>query len=80
MLTECKLFTVPDCPLCELARCELMPMIEHGLWVERVDISLDAELDERYRDCAPVLRRQDTGAELAWPFEAYQIAAFLGPP
>lgn len=77
MPPECQLFVRPDCPPCELAEHELMPMIDHGLLVELIDISLQSSLLLRYRERAPVLRRLDTGAELEWPFEADQIAAFL---
>ena len=77
MLPECQLLEAPGRHPCELAEYELMPMIERGLWVELVDITSDAELNERYDGRIPVLRRLDTGAELDWPFESAQLAAFL---
>lgn len=78
MFPECQLLITPGCRLCELAEYELMPMVEQGLLVELVDISLDESLRERYEGVTPVLRRVDHGAELAWPFEAQAIVGFLG--
>jgi hypothetical protein len=77
MPQECQLFATPGCQLCVMAGHELMPMVEHGLMVELIDISSQPALVERYGWRVPVLRRVDTGAELDWPFEADQIAAFL---
>ncbi|WPO98512.1 glutaredoxin family protein [Pseudomonas sp. HR96] len=77
MFPECQLLITPGCHLCELAEYELMPMVERGLLVELVDISAEP-LRERYEGATPVLRRVDTGAELAWPFEAEHIVSFLG--
>lgn len=54
-----------------------MPMVEQGLLVEWIDISSEQSLLELYDWRIPVLRRLDNGDELAWPFEAAQIVAFL---
>jgi hypothetical protein len=54
-----------------------MPLVEHGLMVELVDIAEDESLYERYSLQIPVLRRVDTGAELLWPFDDAQVVAFL---
>ena len=35
-------------------------------------------LQARYGERIPVLRREDTGAELDWPFTAGSVASFLG--
>lgn len=56
-----------------------MPLVEHGLLVELVDIAEDGPgLVEAYGLRIPVLRRMDTGVELDWPFDAEQVVAFLG--
>jgi hypothetical protein len=68
MLPECQLFGTLGCHLCEQAEEVLMPLVEHGLLVELMDI---AGLR------IPVLRRVDNGAELDWPFEAEQVVSFL---
>ena len=78
MPPECQLLGTLGCHLCELAEAELMPLVEHGLLVELVDIADDGPaLVEEYGLRIPVLRRMDTGEELNWPFDAQQIVAFL---
>lgn len=63
------------CPLCDLAWERLA---EAGvadfdpLWIDD-DIGLQA----RYGERIPVLRREDSGAELDWPFEAAVLRRFL---
>lgn len=77
MLPECQLFGTLGCHLCEIAEAEIMPLVEHGLLVELVDITDPEDLTEAYGLRIPVLRRVDTGAELAWPFDTEQVVAFL---
>ena len=55
-----------------------MPLVEHGLMVELVDIADSDGLFERYGLLIPVLRRVDTGQELGWPFDTAQVVNFLG--
>ena len=54
-----------------------MPLVEHGLLVELVDIADSQALFEAYGLRIPVLRRVDTGAELGWPFDTEQVVSFL---
>ena len=77
MLAECQLFGTLGCHLCEIAEAEIMPLVEHGLLVELVDITDPDDLTEVYGLRIPVLRRVDTGAELDWPFDTDQVVAFL---
>ncbi|AUZ45599.1 glutaredoxin family protein [Pseudomonas orientalis] len=77
MLAECQLFGTLGCHLCEIAEAEIMPLVEHGLLVELVDITDPDDLTEVYGLRIPVLRRVDTGAELDWPFDTGQVVAFL---
>lgn len=77
MLPECQLFGTLGCHLCEIAEAEIMPLVEHGLLVELVDITDPEDLTEAYGLRIPVLRRVDTGAELDWPFDTEQVVAFL---
>ncbi|CRM16253.1 MULTISPECIES: glutaredoxin family protein [Pseudomonas] len=77
MLPECQLFGTLGCHLCEIAEAEIMPLVEHGLLVELVDITDPEDLTEAYGLRIPVLRRVDTGAELDWPFDTQQVVAFL---
>lgn len=77
MPPECQLFSTLGCHLCEIAEAELLPLVEHGLLVELVDIGESERLSSIYALRIPVLRRVDTGAELDWPFSAEQIVTFL---
>jgi len=77
MLPECQLFGTLGCHLCEIAEAEIMPLVEHGLLVELVDITDPEDLTETYGLRIPVLRRVDTGSELDWPFDTQQVVAFL---
>lgn len=77
MLPECQLFGTLGCHLCKIAEAEIMPLVEHGLQVELVDITDPEDLTEVYGLRIPVLRRADTGAELDWPFDTDQVVAFL---
>jgi len=80
MLPECQLFGTLGCHLCEQAEALLMPFAEGGLLVEPIDIAEDEGWLARYGARIPVLRRQDNGEELDWPFAAAQVAAFLRRP
>lgn len=77
MLPEIQLLGTLGCHLCEVAEAILMPLVEHGLLVELVDIVDDPADVERYGLLIPVLRRCDSGAELLWPFDTEQVVAFL---
>ena len=77
MPPECQLFTTSGCHLCELAEAGIMPLVEHGLMVELIDIADSEALVDAYGLRIPVLRRLDTGAELGWPFDTEQVVAFL---
>ena len=77
MPPECQLFGTLGCHWCELAEAELMPLVEHGLLVELVDIAESEAMFEAYGLRIPVLRRVDTGEELDWPFDAAQVVNFL---
>lgn len=77
MPAECQLLGTLGCHLCELAEAELMPLVEHGLQVELIDIAEHPSLFDSYSLYIPVLRRTDTGAELRWPFNIDQVVAFV---
>ena len=77
MTPECQLLGTPGCHLCEVAEAVLMSFVENGLLVELIDIAEQEAMVERYGLRIPVLRRCDSGAELGWPFDGTQVAAFL---
>ncbi|AQZ96028.1 glutaredoxin family protein [Halopseudomonas phragmitis] len=66
------------CHLCEAAMQILQPLIADGLRVSEVDISDSDELMQRYQLRIPVLQRQDSGAELDFPFDLAQVMDWLG--
>ncbi len=77
MLPECQLFGTLGCHLCEQAEAVVMPLVEHGLLVELMDIADYPALVDAYGLRIPVLRRVDEGSELDWPFELEQVVWFL---
>jgi glutaredoxin len=69
------LYQRDDCHLCDLA---LEVLAEARVpEFESVFIDEDDALEERYGTRVPVLRREDTGAELDWPFDQERLRAFL---
>ncbi len=71
-------YTTSQCHLCELAEALLVntPM-PAPIPVDAVDIAQSRQLVERYGTRIPVLRRNDTGQELDWPFTSEQLLNFL---
>ena len=69
------LFQRDDCHLCDLALQELAQARVPEF--ESVFIDEDVALEARYGVRIPVLRREDSGAELDWPFDAQRVRAFL---
>ena len=62
------------CHLCEQAAALLEAA---GIAAEYVDIASNDALLEKYRIRIPVLRRDDSGAELGWPFDATALQQFI---
>lgn len=71
-------FTTSHCHLCEVAEALLTrtPLAE-PIAVDAIDIAQSESLVARYGTRIPVLRRDDTGEELDWPFTQQQLLAFL---
>jgi hypothetical protein len=68
------LYGTPGCHLCEQAAA----VIElAGATVSHIDITDDDILLERYGVRIPLLRREDLGIELGWPFDSDQVSKFL---
>ena len=69
------LYQRDDCHLCDLA----LEVLAHARVpeFESVFIDDDEALEERYGVRVPVLRNDDTGAELDWPFDGERLQAFL---
>ncbi|MBS0515921.1 MAG: glutaredoxin family protein [Proteobacteria bacterium] len=69
------LFQRDDCHLCDLA-LEALAQARTPEFAS-VFVDEDAQLQARYGECVPVLRDEDSGAELGWPFDAAAIVRFL---
>ena len=70
------LFSTSHCHLCETAYALVSQMPEVNK-LEVIEVADDAGLLARYGLKIPVLQRQDTQAELNWPFAATDIIEFL---
>jgi glutaredoxin len=69
-----RLYTRPDCHLCELAEQVLE---DCGATWESVDIESDLELIRKYGNHIPVLYRADIDRELFWPFNTVTVQDFI---
>ena len=68
-------YTRPGCHLCEHAEALLRAL---AIEFRAVNIELDSELEKVYGLRIPVLRITGSGQELAFPFDAGTVRAFLG--
>ena len=73
---ELTLYQRDHCHLCDLALAVLAEA--RAPEFESVFIDEDDALEQRYGLRVPVLRDETRDAELAWPFEADAVRAFLG--
>lgn len=69
------LYTRDECHLCDQAMDVLAAARAPDY--ESVWIDGDADLEARYGLRVPVLREEESGVELGWPFDAAAVAAFL---
>ena len=70
------LYSTSHCHLCEVALSLLMSFGD-DIALEIIDIAEDEKLLDTYSLRIPVLQRQDTKAELNWPFVLDDIQKFL---
>lgn len=69
------LYSRRECHLCDL----VVTMLDRtGVHWRPVDIDRDSVLTEKYGLRIPVLRRPDTGDELAYPFDEAKLCRFAG--
>ncbi len=74
---ELELMTTLGCHLCDEAVAVLMQVLDGEKFsVDLVDIAYDDELMNRYAESIPVLVCPQQKKELAWPFDATQLASF----
>lgn len=69
------LFQRDECHLCDQAVLVLVQARAGDF--EPCWIDADIALEQRYGLRVPVLRREDTGAELDWPFDRERVRGFL---
>ncbi len=69
------LFQRDECHLCDQAVLVLVQARAGDF--EPCWIDADIALEQRYGLRVPVLRREDTGAELDWPFDMERVRGFL---
>ncbi len=73
-----ELMTTECCHLCEQATPLLIAGLDPQLFeVDLVDIAFEDQLMEKYATRIPVLVDSQSGAELDWPFDMQQLAAFV---
>jgi hypothetical protein len=80
-MSRLTLYHTAGCHLCEEAQALILDCLaRRGIGqdaLELADIAEDAALLERYGLSIPVLRNQETGRELGWPFGQAEIQGSL---
>ncbi len=78
VILQLQLYSTSHCHLCEQAEDLLhnLASVAHFSW-QTIEITDDEKLYSRYEIKIPVLKRQDTHAELFWPFSKQDILDFL---
>jgi hypothetical protein len=71
------LYSTSACHLCEDAAGLLGRLPEGRVSYREIEISEDEQLLGRYGLSIPVVKREDTGNELCWPFDERQLLHFL---
>ncbi len=72
---DLSLYQRDDCQLCDAA---LDVLAQAGVpEFQSVWIDDDAVLEARYGERVPVLRDEDSGDELGWPFDTAAVLAFV---
>lgn len=76
------LYGTAGCHLCEEAEALLAREVSaagYAAPIDKQDIATCPELMERYGLSIPVLRDNDSGRELNWPFDAEDLRQILSP-
>lgn len=75
MIKQLYLYSTSHCHLCELAYAFVVQLPDIAL--EVIEIADNEALLAQYSLRIPVLQRQDTQAELNWPFNTAEIIKFI---
>ncbi len=81
-MSDLLLYSTEDCHLCEQALAIISrhkDIVGGKRRLQVIDIIGDEALMERYGVRIPVLRENDSGREIGWPFDADSLTAFLQP-
>ncbi|MDT8438456.1 MAG: glutaredoxin family protein [Wenzhouxiangellaceae bacterium] len=70
-------YTREPCELCEKA-WRMLSVAGLDQHVTPIHIEDEAELLQRYGEQVPVVRNEETGEKLAWPFTASQVRELAG--
>lgn len=70
------LYSGQGCCLCDEAEALLLE-VKPGAKYSKIDVRLDPQNYHLYATRIPILKRQDTAQELAWPFNQLQLREFL---
>jgi hypothetical protein len=76
MLKQLNLYSTTHCHLCDLAH-SLLLNFDYQVALKIIDIADDEALLDKFSLRIPVLQRQDTKAELNWPFTSADVHKFL---
>ena len=72
------LYSTENCHLCEQVLALCQPYMQQDLIsVQSIDIAEHDDLLESYWIRIPVLKREDKGNELGWPFDETMLEQFL---
>lgn len=77
MTRQLNLYSTSHCHLCELAYSLVLLPGNNNIEVNLIEIAENETFLTRYGSRIPVLQRQDTQAELDWPFNETSIREFL---
>lgn len=76
MIKQLNLYSTEHCHLCDLAH-SLLLNFDNKVALTIIDIAEDEKLLDKFSVRIPVLQRQDTQAELNWPFTSADIHKFI---
>ena len=72
------LYTGQACCLCEQAEDLLVQFAPQAMAdLKKIEVSSDSGIYHLYGARIPVLYREDTKQELAWPFDSVQLVEFI---
>lgn len=72
-----RLYTGPNCELCEQAKELIYPLLTKHLELQEIDVTQSIETKKNFGLRIPVLAREVDDEELGWPFTANQLKHFF---